>query len=331
MATIGQTYLSLLDVHRRTQGDTIADIIELLAQTNPILSDMVVSEANDGATNLTTMRTGIPEGTFRKLYQGVQPQKSSVMQVRDSCGMIENWSEIDAKLVELSPNPAKLRLTEASAFIEGINQTMANRIFYGSTVNEPAEFLGLSPRFNDTTALNGSQIIDAGGTGNDNTSIWFLVWGDRTCHAFYPRGSKSGLQREDKGKTTKTLADGSVYDVYREKFSWDLGLSVRDWRYVARIANVDTSEMQAGNVPLYTHLRKAYYKLHQRVVSGGRAAIYCNRDVLEALDALATNAGASDSFIRLRPREIEGQEVLTYRGIPIRETDALLNTEARVI
>jgi len=29
--------------------------------------------------------------------------------------------------------------------------------------------------------------------------------------------------------------------------------------------------------------------------------------------------------------EIEGKEVLTYRGIPIRETDALVNTEARVV
>jgi hypothetical protein len=331
MAILGQTYLSLLDVHRRTQGDTIADIIELISQVNPILQDMVVIKANDGATNLTTMRTGIPEGTFRKLYQGVQPQKSAVMQVRDTCGMIENWSEIDAKLVELSPNPAKLRLSEATAFIEGLSQTMANRIFYGSTVSEPSEFLGLAPRFNDKAAMNGPQIVDAGGTGSDNTSIWFIVWGDRTCHGFYPRGSRSGLQREDKGKTTKTLADGSVYDVYREKFSWDLGLSVRDWRYVARIANIDVSNMRAGTVPLYDFMRSAYYRLHQRIVSGGRAAIYCNRDVLEALDTLATNAGASDSFIRLRPMEIEGKEVLTYRGIPLRETDALLNTEAQVV
>jgi hypothetical protein len=119
--------------------------------------------------------------------------------------------------------------------------------------------------------------------------------------------------------------------VVREKFTWDIGLSVRDWRYVARIANIDVSDMQAGNVQLYNYMRRAYYRLQQRRVAGGRCAIYCNRDVLEALDALGTNAGASDNFIRLRPMEIEGKEVMTYRGIPIRETDALLNTEARVV
>ena len=63
---------------------------------------------------------------------------------------------------------------------------------------------------------------------------------------------------------------------------------------------------------------------------GGRQAIYCNRDVLEALDVNATNGGGSDNFVRLKSEELEGKEVLTYRGIPIRETDAIVNTEAQI-
>jgi hypothetical protein len=59
-------------------------------------------------------------------------------------------------------------------------------------------------------------------------------------------------------------------------------------------------------------------------------AIYCNRDVMESLDALATNAGNADNYQRLSRADVEGKEVLSYRGIPIRETDALLNTEAVV-
>lgn len=331
MATVGSTYLTLADLYRQQNPDgSIADVIELLAETNQIMDDLVTMECNDGTSHITTIRTGIPSGTFRQLYQGVQPSKSTTKQVRDTTGFLENWSEIDAKLVELSNNPAKLRLNEATAFIEGLSQTMADTIFYGNTETDAEKFMGLAPRFADTSAENGNQIVDAGGTGSDNTSIWFVIWGERTVHGLYPRGSNAGLQREDKGKTTKENSDGSIYDVYREKFSWDLGLSVRDWRYVVRIANVDVSDMQAGSVQLYDFMRKAYYRLYQRRVTGGRAAIYCNRDVLEALDALAHNQGASDSFIRLRPMEIEGKEVLTYRGIPIRETDALLNTEAQV-
>lgn len=331
MAIVGNTYLTLADLYKRQDDKKqIARIIELLAQTNPIMDDMIVVQCNDGTTHLTTMRTGIPSGTFRRLYQAVQPTKSTTKQVRDATGMIENWSEIDAKLVDLSGDPRALRLSEATAFLEGLNQTAAQRIFYGNTVTDPEEFLGLAPRFSSKSAENGGQIVDAGGTGSDNTSIWFVVWGENTVHGLYPKGSQAGIQRDDKGKQTKETSDG-VYDVYREKFSWDLGLSVRDWRYVSRIANIDVSDMLAGNVKLYDFMRKAYYKLRQRQVTGGRAAIYANRDVLEMLDALATNAGATDSFVRLRPMEIEGKEVLTYRGIPIRETDALLNTEARVV
>jgi len=62
----------------------------------------------------------------------------------------------------------------------------------------------------------------------------------------------------------------------------------------------------------------------------GRTVIYMNRDMLEALDALATNKGGSDNFVRLTPMELEGKEVMSYRGIPIRETDALINAESVV-
>jgi hypothetical protein len=138
------------------------------------------------------------------------------------------------------------------------------------------------------------------------------------------------LQRQDKGMVTKENDDG-MYDVHREKFTWDLGVAVKDYRYVARVCNIDVSDMQGGSVELYTFLRKAYYALKQRQIPNGQAAIYCNTDVMEALDALATNNGTTDYFVRLNRTEIEGQEVITYRGIPIRETDALLNTEARVV
>ncbi|WP_242876587.1 major capsid protein [Stenotrophomonas maltophilia] len=333
MSTIGNTYLTLADVFKLTDADKqIAAVIELLAQDNPILQDMIVKECNDGTTHLTTVRTGIPEGTWRMLYQGVQPTKSTTAQVRDATGMIEAWSEIDEKLVRMTGDSAGLRLSEAQAFLEGLNQGVATSMFYGDQATSPAKFTGFAPRFNKiATSGSGAQIVDAGGTGSDNTSIWFIVWGENTVHGLYPKGSKAGIDREDKGKQTKTNADGSILDVVREKFQWDIGLSVRDYRYVSRIANIDVSDVKAGNVKLYDFMRKAYYKLKQRRVMGGRAAIYLNTDMLEALDALATNGGTTDNFVRLTRKEIEGEEVLTYRGIPLRESDALLNTEARVV
>lgn len=326
MATKGNTYPSLIDLYKNMEGGQVtAAIIEMLTEINPILMDMIVRECNQGATHLTTVRSGLPSATWRALYQAVQPSKATNKQVKDATGMLEAWSEIDAKLVDLAGSGAgQFRLNEAQAFLQAMSNEMASTIFYGSADNE---FTGLAPRFNDSTAENGSQIIKAGGsTGGQQTSIWMVVWGENTCHGLFPQGSMAGLSREDKGKVTKETDEG-IYDVYREKFTWDLGLTVRDWRYVSRVANIDTVALAAGSVDLYKFLRKAYYALYQRRVAGGNAAIYCNTDVLEALDALATNNGTTDNFVRLTRMEIEGETVLTYRGIPIRECDAILNTE----
>jgi hypothetical protein len=328
MATLGNTYPSLIDLYKNLAGgEVVNDIIEILAQTTPMIQDMAVMECNQGTTNLATIRTGLPEATWRELYQGVQPTKATNKQVTDATGMLEAWSEIDSKLVEISGNSAQFRMNEAEAHIQGMGHTMESTMFYGTAANE---FTGLTPRFNDLSAENASQIVDAGGTGSDNASIWMVVWGANTVHGLYPKGSMAGLQRQDKGMVTKENDDG-MYDVHREKFTWDLGVAVKDYRYVARVCNIDVSDMQAGSVELYTFLRKAYYALKQRQIPNGQAAIYCNTDVMEALDALATNNGTTDNFVRLNRTEIEGQEVITYRGIPIRETDALLNTEARVV
>jgi hypothetical protein len=331
MAVLGNTMIDLIDKYsREDQNGQVVKIIEMLAQVNPVLDDAIMMECNKGTTHMHTVRTGLPAVTWGKLYKGIPQSKSKTAQVEDTTGFVEGLSTVDTRLLDLG-NEGAIRLSEAQSYLESMSQEVATKLFYGNTADDPEEFLGFAPRFNDKSAPNGDQIIDAGGTGSDNTSIWFVSWGDNQCSMLYPKGTQAGVKREDMGKQRVTDGDGEAYYAMEEKFTWHAGLAVKDWRYVTRIANIDVSDMAAGSVQLYDFMRKAYYKLQTRRVPGGKLAIYCNRDVLEALDALATNAGASDSFVRLKPMEIEGKEVMTYRGIPIRETDALINTEAQVV
>lgn len=337
MATLGSTYVDLIDVVKQENPDgTIAKIIELLAQTNPILSDAIAMECNMGGVMRHTTRTGLPSVAWGALYKGITQSKSLTQQVDDTTGFLEGLSTIDKRLLDISKNPGAVRLNEAMSFIESMNQEMATGIFYHDTATTPEKFKGLATRYGTLGGGGaGNQIVDAGGTGSDNTSIWFVTWGDRFTTLLYPEGTQAGLKREDKGEQRILDGNGNPYFAEEELFTWHMGCAVKDWRFNSRIANVDVSDMEAGSVELYNFMRNAYYKLQSRMrrggADGGRQAIYCNRGVLESLDALATNAGASDSFVRLTPREIEGEEVMTYRGIPIRETDALLNTEARVV
>ncbi len=335
MATLNNNYPTLAELAKQMdgKGNIVSDIIEILNDTNPILADIPWYPCNNGTKHLTTIRTGLPEPTFRKLYQGVQPTKGTVTQVEDTCGMLEDWAEVDAKLVDIAPNPGQFRLNESKPHLEGMNRKMATTLFYGNTDANPERFMGLAPRFNALTgADNSSQIVNAGGSDSDNTSVWMVVWSDRTCHGLYPSSTRAGLDRKDLGQKVKQKSDGSLLEVMWDKFTWDCGFSVRDWRYVVRIANIDVSNLRAGSVDCFGLLRKGYWKLKQRQISGGRAAIYANADFCEALDAqatptLATTGTTTSGNVRYSTDEISGSEIMVYRNMPIRETDALINTE----
>lgn len=334
MATLSSTYLNLIDIHKQNDPRT-GEIIEVLKQQNPILDDAVAMECNMGATHRHGIRTGLPTPVWGRLYQGIPQSKSSVQQVDDTTGFLEARSGVDTRALELSKNPAALRLGEAMSHLEAMNQEMATGMFYHDTATTPEKFKGLAARFGVKGGGGaGNQIIDAGGTGSDNTSIWFVTWGDHACHLLYPSGTKAGVDRQDKGEQRVTDENGNAYYVKEEVFRWHMGMAVKDWRYVVRIANIDTSELLAGNVDIYKWMRLAYWKLQSRRMDGktSRIAVYANRDVLAALDGQATGFGAAaNQFLHVTPRELEGKEVLTYRGMPLRETDALLNTEARVV
>lgn len=334
MATLANTYLNLIDIHKQADP-AIGEVIEVLKRQNPILDDAVAMECNMGAIHRHAIRTGLPTPAWGRLYQGIPQSKSTVQQVDDTTGFLEARSGIDTRLLKLAKNPGALRLGEAMSHLEAMNQEMASGLFYHDTATTPERFKGLSARFNTLGGGGaGNQIIDAGGSGSDNTSIWFVTWGDHACHLLYPQGTKAGVSREDKGEQRINDAAGNPFYVKEEVFSWHMGLAVKDWRYVVRIANVDVSDMLAGTVDLFRHMRNAYWRLQSRRMDAksSRIAIYANRDVLAALDGLSTGFGtAANPFLHVVPKELEGKEVLTYRGMPIRETDAILNTEARVV
>ena len=239
MATLTSTYINLIDVHKQNDPRT-GEIIEVLKQQNPVLDDAVAMECNMGAIHRHGIRTGLPTPAWGRLYQGIPQSKSSIQQVDDTTGFLEARSGVDTRLLKLSKNPAALRLGEARAHMEAMNQEMARGLFYHDTATTPEKFKGLAARYGVIGGDGaGNQIVDAGGTGSDNTSIWFVTWGDHATHLLYPEGTKAGVDRQDKGEQRVTDSNGDAYYVKEETFEWHIGLAVKDWRYNARVANLD--------------------------------------------------------------------------------------------
>ncbi|HYD04115.1 MAG TPA: hypothetical protein VEC60_00230 [Reyranella sp.] len=339
MATLASTALTLGEwATRLDPGGKPAAVIELLGQTNEMLTDMLWMQCNDGAGHKTTVRTGLPTATWRLLNYGVVKSKSTTAQVRDSTGMLEAYSEIDKALADLNGNTAEFRMGEDMAFIEGMNQIMQGTVIYGSTAANPERFTGLAPRFSALSAPSGGNIVSAGGSSNTNTSIWLVGWGQNTCHGLFPKGSKAGLQVRDMGEHTLLDANNNPFQGYRTHFKWDCGLTVRDWRFVVRIANINVTNGVAQTANLVNTLITAVNKLPYVSAAGSspppggtrpgqvNTAFYCNRTVRAALDIQAM--AKANNFLTIETRD--SKPYTAFRGIPIRICDQIANNEPNV-
>ena len=330
--------LTLADWAKRTDPDgRVALVAELLSQSNEILEDCVYKEGNLPTGDRVVIRTGLPTAYWRSLNQGIPNSKSSTAQVDEACGMLEARSEVDKDLAMLNGNTAQFRLSEDTAFLEAMNQTQAQTIFYGNPATDPKQFLGLATRYSSTSAGNGTNIIKGGATsGSLNTSVYLVVWGDNTVYCPFPKGSKAGLLHEDLGE--QTVYDGANrMQAYATRYQWKSGLVVKDWRYVVRIPNLLVADIVAGTgtqaasagTQLTKLMMRAMYKIPN--LDMGRAAFYMNRTVHAGLAVQSLDR--SQAALAVQPALSQfgtARNYLSFQGIPIRRVDCLLNTESVV-
>lgn len=325
--------LSLHELQKRINPDgTMAKITELLERKKPIFEDIPFVEANDVTSHVMTRRTSLPTGQHRKFNQGIKPSKSTSTQGSEPMAMIGDFSEVDKDLCDLHGNPKQKRLQEDAAFMEGIMQTVASTLFYGNHQLENEKIDGLATRYNDLGAEQGANIVDAGGTGSDNASIFLVGWGEGSCYGIYPKGHQSGLQHKDWGDVIAERDDGRL-EVYRSQFKMSYGLAIEDWRNVARLANIDVSDLKLAGTSGYTgaDLINDMIELislpHGGVGNGASYCLYAPKKVKTALDKIAR----AEQNGNLSYDTVDGKPMTTFQGIPIKEENSLVTTEARVV
>lgn len=332
MAALSVLNPTLLDVTKRMAPDgSIDNIAEMLNQTNEILEDMTFTEGNLPTGHRSTVRTGLPSVTWRKLYGGVQPSKSTTAQITDNCGMLEAYAEVDKALADLNGNAPAFRLSEDRAFIESMNIEFADTLWHGNEGTEPEAFTGFGPRFNSLSAANAENIINSTSTGGGDTpkSAWLIGWSPETCHGIYPKGSIAGLQMKDMGEVTVENVDGAGgrAQMYRSHYRWDVGLTVRDWRYIVRIqydegelvknaaSGADLIDLMAQALELPPSLKNA------------RFCFYGNRTFKSFLRRQIVNKVGNST---LTMDQVAGKHVMTFDGIPVKRSDQLAVAETRV-
>jgi len=333
----GGTVLSLVDWAKRLDPNgTTADVVNLLSQDNEMLDDMLWVQANGPTTHRTTVITGEPSVGFRRLNQGVTPSKSTTAQIDEPMAIIETYSEIDKDLCDLNGNTAAFRLSETRPFLSAINKVAMSALLYADVTANPEKFNGLAPRFATGTGVGyQNSMIDGGGSGTDNSSIWLVVWGQNTVHGIFPPGSSAGIVQEDKGQVTIETATGiggGRMEAYRTRWQWKLGLAVRDHRYVVRIPNIDVSNLvgESSQAALIKLMSRALDRIPS--FSAGKPVFYMNRTVYSMLRIQAMSnsnyALSTENALDQFGNPIRG--MMSFSGIPIRRVDQISNAETAV-
>lgn len=325
-------YPTILDIANSLDPDgNVAAVAEVLHQTNEIMTDIMFKEGNLPTGHRSSIRTGLPTGTWRRLYKGVEPTKSTRATVTDTCGTLEAYAKIDKDEADLNGNSDAFMLSEASAHIEGMGQDVATTLFYGDTSVNPERFDGFAPRFNSLSAANADNIIDAGGAGSDNRSIWLIVWGENTVHGIIPKASTAGINVTPKGQQTVLEDDDStnskMFEAYVTHFQIKAGLCLRDWRFVVRIANIDKSLLTADQTTGAKLPDLMFTALEIIPNMSGNAVFYMSRDVLTKFRQQLSNSTKNST---LEYENVGGIRTAMWNDVPLRRTDALAVDEARV-
>lgn len=333
MTTVGTNAVTLLDVARRTIDKKIAKLIEVLHDTNEILQDIMWMPCNDGDNHIVAIRTGLPSVAWKRFNYGVAQSKGQSQTVKEATGMLMAYSKVDKDLADKNGNAAEFRASEDVGFLEAMNQELASTLFYGNTAVNPEKFNGLAMRYVSPSTSRreiGYNMVNGGGVGSTNTSVWLVGWGEQTCFGIYPAGERAGFEMDDLGAQLMEDSNGLLNRYYVTEYKWRVGLCVKDWRHVVRICNIDMStfddagESTFDGPALLQLMIRAIRKRPPTVL--GRPVFYMNGDLLTALDLIAN----FDNRLSLKVVEVDGQPITSFRGIPIRRCDALINTEAAV-
>lgn len=320
--------MTLVDVARNQNPDgTAARIAEIVQDTNPILQDMHYEEGNLDTGHQYTRHSATKKGAFVNYNEGIPNQKSDRTQHRVDCAMLKAIAEADADLVTLGAGEAHNRMVEDKGVMMGMNLEMAEKVFYGDSSTDSAQFDGLNKIVADTSART---FVDAGGTGSDNTSIYAVDWGPAKAYGVFPKGSTAGLKHTDLGRRVKDMSDGTKLPVVESLFEWKTGIAIENTNAVGRIANIDVSDLAGAGEAGYTgpNLEKLMTELDRKFRQGYEGRVYyASIDVLLALEYIAQ----SKANVNLTYMDFAGQKLLTFRGKPIRECDAISLAEARIV
>ena len=341
MATIGTRYITFRDLlsGRTPNGFVDKDIVEMMAQENPVLQDVLWKMCSKGREDVVTIRTGMPEAVVRAFYEGWKGSKSSKMQVSNACCTVTTGIEFDWRLYAQDKDKAAFLADEQRAHSSVAGDKVASLLFYGDTASSPKGINGFAKTFGQYGAVTGSGMVTddkkaafyclsagASAAAYERRSLFLVGWGARSAHGIYPEGSSAGIQI---GQLKEQFVDdgaGNRLDLGMQEVNWDAGLNIRDFRYCGRIANINVMSDPMNNATPDVSL--LVRRLVSRVKSTGvTQRFYCSR---LAFEHIAMQFERKTQGNAIRYADLEQKKDAALLGVPVAFCDCMNVDEAEV-
>jgi len=310
---------TLSELATRVFNNEVADIMNVLAESSPLMKDLKWREANGTLNHVHTQATKLPSGDWRAANDGIDAETAQTKAVTEPICRLEGRSEIDEWILATQRDKKKYRYEEDLLHLEGYAQTIETALFYGNHATDPDRPNGLQVRYDVSSLAN---VYNAGGTtASVQSSIYIVQHGLDAVHLAYPRGDANmGIQRIDKGLERVTGANSKDLYKWVTQFVFQVAMVVRDNNCVQRIANI-------GRAVTFGTVEDLMIEATINMPKSARnATIYVNKRIKKLMDVAAKDKTNVEYTIDT----VWGRPTVHFRGIPVHLSEAIVDTEAVV-
>lgn len=302
-------------------GSVETDMAEVMTEKLDILDDIPWKEGNLPTGEQITAELALPTPTWRMYNQGIKPTKGETEQYVETCGMLEDYSDVDRDVANFNGNAVAYRARQNRIKIRSFSKELARALFYESAATNPERVHGLATRYGGVTGYRAGAYVLPKGTlsGVNCRSVWLINWDFDTVYGIYPKGHQgAGLSNRDLGERTLTKADGTQLQVLTSHLQQKCGFAVADYRRIVRMQwDPDDAAFADSAKGMYLALQEMLDTVFDL---GPNAAIYMDRVSAKKLNAQM----ASNSVNFLEYVEAGKRRVRTFLGTTLRITDALV-------
>ena len=335
MAIRGAGLVTMSDV-AKSKDAMIGSVAEVLSEVNEPMAVFPSMVMNEGTSHKEMIRSTLPEVYYRKANQPIPPSKTTLEEFTFQAAHFESKSQMDTAVATRGNNLQFNRWNQAMGHIIAMSLEWTRLLVYGTPKGDIRKVAGLSDVYSSIAAADdvSSQVINMGGSGSDTTSVYCLNLGGNSIFTAYPNNTTFGLTRKDRNTEGREVpiigvdqnGNSGNYYGYEEQFEIDSALVIKDYRQGARMVNLEKT-LASGNRGTFL---EGLIKLKNRIAvpAMGQSYYLMNRNTMENLE-LAIRAIVREGG-GITYANVAGMDLPHFRGIPILQTDQILNNETAI-